>query len=66
MNQLWIQDKVSKGEIEVRKVSGEDNLADALTKLVDQTLLGLHMTGAGQEVREGRHELAPEVSRDQL
>ena len=65
LNQLWIQDKVSKGEIEVRKVRGEDNLADALTKHVDQTSLGFHMTGTGQEVREGRHELAPEVIKDQ-
>ena len=32
VNQLWLQEKVNNGEIQVMKVKGEGNLADALTK----------------------------------
>ena len=61
LNQLCIQDKVSSGEIEVRKVKGEDNKVDALTKHVDQIQTGQHMSWTGQSIEHGRHELAPEV-----
>ena len=30
VNQLWLQDKVSTGEIEIMKVKGTGNLADGL------------------------------------
>ena len=32
VNQLWVQDKVRSGDIEVVKVDGDKNLGDALTK----------------------------------
>ena len=32
VSQLWLQQKVANGDLEVIKVNGEDNLADALTK----------------------------------
>ena len=35
VNQLWLQDRVATGEIEIMKVKGEVNLADALTKHVE-------------------------------
>ena len=63
LNQLWIQDKVVTGEIEVRKVRGEDNRADALTKHVDQGQIGRHMEWTGQTIEGGRHQLAPEIER---
>ena len=63
LNLLWIQDKVVKGEIEVRKVKGEDNRADALTKHVDQGQIGRHMEWTRQTIEEGRHQLAPEIER---
>ena len=34
VSQLWLQHKVAKKDIVVTKVSGEDNLADAQTKIV--------------------------------
>ena len=34
VNQLWIQERVASGDIEVIKVDGSSNLADALTKHV--------------------------------
>ena len=34
VHQLWVQEKVSSGEIVINKVRGEDNIADILTKFV--------------------------------
>ena len=36
---MWVQDKVAKGEFSVHKVKGRDNVADILTKYVDKTSL---------------------------
>ena len=62
VTQLWIQDKVRKGEIAIRKVGTAENLADALTKHVSSDELAYHITYTWQAVSTGRHELAPEVT----
>jgi len=61
VRQLWLQDKVAKGEIDVVKVHTSVNLADALTKYVDQLKLQYHMSQVKQVVEQGRHrhQLAP-------
>ena len=59
VNQLWLHDKVSSKEVDVRKVKGDGNLAGALTTRADQTGTGQHMKGTGQGFKEGRHALAP-------
>ena len=51
MSQLWVQDKVGDGSIDLRKVKGTENLADTLTKHVNQDNIKLHMIGTGQEFR---------------
>jgi hypothetical protein len=61
VNQLWIQEKVRDGKIQLVKVEGTENLADALTKYVDSDMLEKHIKGSECEVVEGRHELMPEV-----
>ena len=33
--ELWIQERVAKGDIVIENVRGEDNVADGLTKRVD-------------------------------
>ena len=35
VNQLWLQERVNNGEMEIEKVKGETNRADALTKYCD-------------------------------
>ena len=35
-NQLWVQEKVRKGEIEIVKVPTWENIADSLTKFVNK------------------------------
>ena len=62
VNQLWLQDKVLSGDIEVTKIGTGDNLADALTKHVESEILGKHMKGLGMWIESGRHVLMPEVA----
>ena len=45
--ELWIQERVARGDIRLNKVAGEDNLADILTKHVDRKLLDKHLVGIG-------------------
>ena len=61
VNQLWIQEKVGSGEIELKKVDGPSNLADALTKHVDGDGTTRHMQGTGQYYAQGRHTIMPAV-----
>ena len=61
VNQLWIQEKVADGSIELSKVSGEINLADALTKHVGRDVLERHLDETNQRLCEGRHVLMPLV-----
>ena len=61
VSQLWLQDRVNKGEIIVEKTGGKDNIADTLTKFMMSDSLQVHMMGAHLSPRMGRHELAPIV-----
>ena len=54
-NQLWAQEKVRMKEIVIEKVGGKQNIADALTKPVDQKELEINLTGIKLGVRHGRH-----------
>ena len=60
VSQLWLQDRVNKGDIKIEKVSTKVNVADALTKFVESSILGSHMMSAGLVIRTCRHELMPE------
>ena len=58
---LWVQDKVDAGVVAIKKIGGNDNPADILTKYLSgaklQSLLGgLPITELG-----GRHSLAPQL-----
>ncbi len=39
VRELWVQDRVGKGELKIVKVKEEDNVADGLTKHVDRQKL---------------------------
>ena len=58
---LWVQDKVDQGIIKIRKVDGNHNVADLLTKYLSgpklQTLLAMLPVAP----LEGRHHLAPQL-----
>ena len=60
VNQLWIQDRVAKGDLVISKVNGKENLADILTKHVNSEDVRVHLHRTGQYLQAGRHEIAPE------
>ena len=62
VNQLWIQDRVNSGEIEVRKVAGASNIADALTKHAEHDMLRKHVEGVRLQVSNSRHDIMPSVA----
>ena len=64
---LWLQQRLRRKELELRKVNGEDNPADLFTKHADtaaklQKLIGLF----GCEFREGRAASAPSLRKLRL
>ena len=61
VNQLWVQEKVSDGSIDLIKISGDVNLADALTKYVSREALDRHMWSTGQHIEGGRHPIMLEA-----
>ena len=61
VNQLWVQEKVADGSIELSKVGGDVNIADSLTKHVGREILERHMKETNQSVVEGRHVLMPRI-----
>ena len=58
---MWLQDKVNRGELELHKVKGTENMSDALTKYVTGAETRDHIAWSGMESRGGRHELAPQT-----
>ena len=63
VNQLWVQDKVAKKELKIVKIGTTENLADHLTKYLNQEGIQEHMNGTNQWLEEGRHSLMPEVAK---
>ena len=53
---LWIQEKVEDGDLDIEKVGGNWNPADALTKHVNGEKLGRFRSQVSQESRAGRSE----------
>ena len=62
VNQLWIQDRIPRGDLTISKVNGKENLADILTKHVSAEDIRIHLFKTGQSIQAGRHEIAPEDS----
>ncbi len=59
VRELWVQDRVAKGELMIVKLRGEDNVADGLTKHVDKQKMEQYMKACGIARRSCRHELSP-------
>ncbi len=56
--ELWIQDRVAKGEMTADKVKGENHVADGLTKHVERHTMDAHMQACGVVRDSGRRELS--------
>ena len=55
VHQLWLQEKVARGEMQVEKVLGTKNPADALTKYVTGNQLREHNMRVNLEYLKGKH-----------
>ena len=58
---LWVQDQVERGRLRVRKIDGEHNQADVLTKYLSGGRLSRFLENLPVRVAGGRHELAPQL-----
>ena len=58
---LWIQQKVRSGEIQVAKIPGPENPSDMCTKGLDLPAIQRHMGNLGLVLAAGRHALAPQL-----
>ena len=56
---LWVQDRVKRGDFILTKVAGSDNPADILTKHVPRDLMAKHMKFMGISPEDGRAASAP-------
>ena len=65
IHMLWLQERVQSGDIIIKKIGGEDNISDALTKHVDIALMHKHLSSTGQCILSGRHTLMPSVTSNQ-
>ena len=61
---LWIQQRVRRGDLTVGKVNGKDNPADICTKGVPEAEILKHMSSILIFAAKGRHELAPKLARN--
>ena len=54
VNQLWVQDRVARGDLRIEKGKGKDNIAAALTKHVTAEDVRVHLHKSGHMITEGR------------
>ena len=62
VSELWVQDSIRSGLLNVNKVLGTENPADILTKYVEAALIEKHMHKLMVHPREGRSSLAPQIT----
>ena len=61
VHQLWLQDRISRGDIRIEKVKGVLNPADALTKYLAGPALSQHCDWTHWVTLAGRHQDMPEL-----
>ena len=59
---LWVQEVHCSGRLKYHKILGSRNPSDILTTHFPADLLDTHLKTLGTEMREGRAEVAPELS----
>ena len=58
---LWMQDRIRKGDFTLEKILGADNPSDMLTKHVNRDLITKHMVTLGLRYEDGRADSAPTI-----
>ena len=63
---LWIQEKLREGELELVKVVGSENPGDIFTKAVDRATLVKMLDKMALEPEDGRASTAPSIAQISL
>ena len=58
---LWVQQKIRNNDVTIQKIPGQENMADALTKIMQRPLMVKHLTAMGLFPETGRAESAPKI-----
>ena len=58
---LWVQEKIRNGDIQLLKIDGKENPADLFTKYLPRPLLDKHLLRLGVQKEEGRADAAPQL-----
>ena len=61
LSELWVQDRVAKGQITIWKIPGVENSSDSLTKHSNGERIAQTLFFCNQAVEAGRHEIIPLV-----
>ena len=62
VGQLWIQEMAEEGEVQVRKVSGEANAADLMTKHLVERKISQYVESMSCEFRSGRADTGLQIT----
>ena len=55
---LWMQDQITRGEIVIKKIAGEQNRSDLMTKHLTRERMAALMKMMQCEYREGKSQIA--------
>jgi len=61
VNQLWLQERVNSKQIEIEKVTTDENIADPMTKFKENESIRLCMSRVNSEIRNERHPIMPKL-----
>ena len=59
---LWVQERVKRGDLVIKKCWGGENPADLLTKYLNRSLIEKNLLLFGMKVRDGRAASAPAIA----
>ena len=58
---LWVQEIIRNGHVELLKTPGQESPADLFTKYVDRTVIAMAMKKMDLIFRDGRSAIAPQI-----
>ena len=61
LSELWVQDRVAKGQVTIWKIPGSENSSDSLTKHSNGERIAQTLFFCNQAVEAGRHDIMPLV-----
>ena len=60
--EMWVQEKVARKDIFLKKIWGKENISDGLAKRIERPKLDKYLAGSNQPFASGRHELCPQIA----